>query len=178
MATEPFSSRSIPSGSEPVRGSVPKSAAAGTVSLPGGGFALRVSYANTGSTGFIQRVFDVMVESPQCAYQLLARRLIRLSRMTDRLPWPSNVWVGVSIEHRAEALRADRLREVPAAVRFISAGPLEVEMGGIDQGDHRGLPVLIHNEVALPWPGDRVGGVGQADRKSAVSSSELSTSSP
>jgi protein gp37 len=77
------------------------------------------------------------------------------------------VWVGVSIEHRAEAKRAERLREVPAAVRFISAEPLEVDLGGIDQGDHRGLPVS-----------GCVGRVGQADREPAVSSSALSTSSP
>lgn len=110
-------------------------------------------------TGFIQRVFDVMMETPQHTYQLLTKRPIRLARMADQLPWPSNVWVGVSIEHRAEAWRADRLREVPAAVWFISAkpllGPLEVDLGGIDQGDHRGLPVLTHNEVALPVAGYR-----------------------
>lgn len=39
--------------------------------------------------------------------------------------WPlSNVWLGVSIENRRFVGRADVLREVPAAVRFISAEPL------------------------------------------------------
>ena len=37
---------------------------------------------------------------------------------------PSNVWLGVSIENSRFTWRADVLREVPAAVRFISAEPL------------------------------------------------------
>ena len=36
------------------------------------------------------------------------------------LEWPPNVWMGVSIENRRFVQRADYLREVPAAVRFIS----------------------------------------------------------
>lgn len=43
------------------------------------------------------------------------------SRDADPLP---NVWVGTSIESWRFNWRADRLREVPAAVRFISAEPL------------------------------------------------------
>jgi protein gp37 len=39
--------------------------------------------------------------------------------------WPlQNVWLGVSIENRRFVDRADELRKVPAAVRFISAEPL------------------------------------------------------
>ena len=40
------------------------------------------------------------------------------------LPWHPNVWMGVTIENRRFVHRADYLREVPAAVRFISAEPL------------------------------------------------------
>ena len=86
-------------------------------------------------TDFIKRVFEVMVETPQHNYQLLTKRPIRLARMAMELPWPANVWVGVSIENQAQAWRADRLREVTAAVRFISAepllGPIEVDLAGI-----------------------------------------------
>jgi protein gp37 len=38
--------------------------------------------------------------------------------------WLANLWLGVSIENRKWVGRADVLREVPAAVRFISAEPL------------------------------------------------------
>lgn len=85
---------------------------------------------------FIRRVFEVMVETPQHTYQLLTKRPIRLARMADKLQWPSNIWVGVSIESQPLAWRADRLREVPSAVRFISAEPLlgflELDLTGID----------------------------------------------
>jgi protein gp37 len=37
---------------------------------------------------------------------------------------PSNLWIGTSIENARHTWRADVLREIPAAVRFISAEPL------------------------------------------------------
>jgi len=87
-------------------------------------------------TEFIQRVFDVMAATPQHTYQLLTKRPIRLARMAHELPWPSNVWVGVSIESQPLAWRASKLREIPAEVRFISAepllGPLQLDLSGID----------------------------------------------
>jgi protein gp37 len=84
---------------------------------------------------FIVQVFNVMAETPQHTYQLLTKRPGRLVRMAVKLPWPDNVWVGVSIEAQPLAWRADRLREIPSAVRFISAepllGPLELDLSGI-----------------------------------------------
>jgi protein gp37 len=85
---------------------------------------------------FIQRVFDVMVDTPQHTYQLLTKRPRRLTRMASSLPWPPNVWVGVSVEQQEQAWRVAELRKVPAAVRFISAepliGPLDLDLAGID----------------------------------------------
>jgi protein gp37 len=87
-------------------------------------------------TNFIQRVFDVMVDTPQHTYQLLTKRPRRLVRMASDLPWPPNVWLGVSVEKQAQAWRVDELRKLPSAVRFISAepliGPLELNLAGID----------------------------------------------
>lgn len=73
---------------------------------------------------FIQQVFEVMASCPQHTFQVLTKRAERLSRLAPRLPWPSNVWMGVSIESESFAWRADFLRRVPAVVRFISAEPL------------------------------------------------------
>jgi protein gp37 len=73
---------------------------------------------------YIQRVFDVMVRTPQHTYQVLTKRAERLARLAPRLPWPSHVWMGVSVESPAYRWRIDYLRRVPAAVRFISAEPL------------------------------------------------------
>ena len=85
---------------------------------------------------FIRRVFDVMADTPQHTYQLLTKRPRRLARMAPDLPWPRNVWVGVSVERQEQAWRVAELRKVPAAVRFISAepllGPLDLDLDGID----------------------------------------------
>jgi protein gp37 len=89
---------------------------------------------------FIERVFDVMASTPRHTYQLLTKRPIRLARLASRLPWPNNIWVGVSVEHNAQAWRLDRLREVPAAVRFVSAEPL---LGRLDAVDLSGVDWLI-----------------------------------
>jgi protein gp37 len=84
---------------------------------------------------FIQRVFDVMVETPRHEYQILTKRSKRLAELAKQLPWPSNVWIGVSIEDQRYAFRAEQLRSVPASVRFISAepliGPLRLDLDGI-----------------------------------------------
>ena len=81
---------------------------------------------------FIADVFDTMVRAEQHTFQVLTKRPDRLVALAPSLPWPSNVWVGVSIENRRFVQRADLLREVPAAVRFISAEPLLGPLDGLD----------------------------------------------
>jgi protein gp37 len=73
---------------------------------------------------FIQRVFDTMQHCPQHTFQVLTKRTARLRAIADKLPWPKNVWMGVSVENAAVMHRIDDLRAVPAAVRFLSCEPL------------------------------------------------------
>lgn len=73
---------------------------------------------------FIRQVFEVMADTPQHSYQVLTKRSRRLAQIAGLLPWPKNVWMGVSIEDNRYVFRANHLREVEAAVRFISAEPL------------------------------------------------------
>lgn len=80
---------------------------------------------------FIQRVFDVMKRTPQHRYQLLTKRAERLRDLGHELPWPDNVWMGVSVESPAAASRIDALRAVPAAVRFLSIEPLIARLPGL-----------------------------------------------
>lgn len=89
---------------------------------------------------FIERVFTVMAATPRHTYQILTKRPRRVARLASGLPWPANVWMGVSIETNAESWRADQLRVVPAAVRFISAEPL---LESIDTLDLEGIDWLI-----------------------------------
>lgn len=82
--------------------------------------------------GFIRDVLDVMRETPQHTYQVLTKRAIRARRLSDQLDWPSNMWLGVSVENQAVAHRVDELRRIPTAVRFLSCEPLLGDLGGLD----------------------------------------------
>jgi protein gp37 len=73
---------------------------------------------------FIQEVFRTMQKASWHTFQVLTKRSERLAETASMLNWPPNVWVGVSIETAEYLWRADRLREVPAAVRFLSLEPL------------------------------------------------------
>ena len=65
-----------------------------------------------------------MLEADWHIFQILTKRPRRLARLAAELPWPSHIWMGVSIESDTYVWRADYLRQVPATVRFISAEPL------------------------------------------------------
>jgi protein gp37 len=89
---------------------------------------------------FITEVFDVMRRADWHVFQILTKRHERLAQLAGSLTWPPNVWMGVSIESRRFVHRADSLRAVPAAVRFVSAEPL---LGPLDELDLRGMHWLI-----------------------------------
>jgi protein gp37 len=81
---------------------------------------------------FVKQVFEVIAETPQHTYQLLTKRALRLRRVADQLDWPSNLWMGVSVESADQLNRIDELRQVPASVRFLSCEPLLGPLPGID----------------------------------------------
>lgn len=81
---------------------------------------------------FVRDVFDVIADTPQHTYQVLTKRSLRLVRIADRLGWPANLWMGVSIENADALSRVDHLRQIPAAVRFLSCEPLLGPLDGID----------------------------------------------
>jgi protein gp37 len=86
------------------------------------------------SDAFILEVWKVMRDTPHHHYQILTKRPERMgqlvrSKIADVLP---NVWLGASIENAEVAARADALRTIPAAIRFISFEPLIGPVGAID----------------------------------------------
>ena len=81
---------------------------------------------------YVAEVFDIMRRAHWHVFQILTKREDRMAELGAELPWPANVWMGVSIENRRFVHRADRLREVDAAVRFISAEPLLGPLEGLD----------------------------------------------
>jgi protein gp37 len=80
---------------------------------------------------FVADVFAVMERASWHTFQVLTKRPERLVALAPDLPWPPNVWIGVSIENRRFVHRADLLREVSATVRFISAEPLLGPLDGL-----------------------------------------------
>lgn len=90
---------------------------------------------------FILEVFNTMALTPRHTYQVLTKRPSRLvnTGLTDKILsnlyhltgsglWPSHIWMGVSVENQRYDWRIDKLRDVPAPVRFISAEPLLGDM--------------------------------------------------
>jgi protein gp37 len=86
------------------------------------------------SLDFIRAVWKVMKETPQHNYQILTKRPERMLEVLTQyikevLP---NVWLGTSIENEKVSERVEFLRDVPAAIRFISFEPLIGAVGEID----------------------------------------------
>ncbi len=105
---------------------------------------------------YVGKVFDVMVRAKQHTFQILTKRHERLAELAPDLPWPENVWMGVSIENRRFVHRADCLRQIPAAVRFISAEPLLGPLEGLNlDGIHwlivGGESGARHRAMKLEW---------------------------
>jgi protein gp37 len=73
---------------------------------------------------YIEQVFKVMVAARQHTFQVLTKRSGRMAALARYLPWPENVWAGVSIESAGYVGRVRDLQRVPAAVRFVSLEPL------------------------------------------------------
>jgi protein gp37 len=86
---------------------------------------------------FIRRVFESMASAPQHTFQVLSKRPGRMASVLRQVqpdPLP-HVWVGTSIESDNYVWRADKLREAPAAVRFLSCEPLLGPLPSVDLAD-------------------------------------------
>ena len=81
---------------------------------------------------YIQQVFEVMERASRHTFQILTKRPRRLARVADQLPWPENIWMGVSVESAAHLFRVDFLTSTPAQVRFLSCEPLLGPLDGLD----------------------------------------------
>jgi len=80
---------------------------------------------------FIKRVFQTMADTPHHTYQVLTKRAERLQKVAKHLPWPRNVWMGVSVESSDYLWRIDDLRKTPALVKFLSLEPLLGPLDGM-----------------------------------------------
>lgn len=89
------------------------------------------------SFDFISKVFDVMRRASHHRFQILTKRSGRLLKLSSKLIWPENVWMGVTVENADCRFRIDDLRQTPAVIKFISFEPLldpipNIDLEGID----------------------------------------------
>jgi protein gp37 len=86
---------------------------------------------------FIQRIFAVIEKASWHCFQVLTKRSDRLVELAPSLPWPKNLWMGVTVENSDFLHRIDDVRRVDAIVRFLSFEPLlgpmpQMDLSGID----------------------------------------------
>jgi len=86
---------------------------------------------------FIDKVFGVMFANPWHTYQILTKRPERWIRYIQdnparRLQDQKYIWAGITIEHPDYKNRADILRQIPTAVRFLSIEPCLADMGELN----------------------------------------------
>lgn len=89
-----------------------------------------------------QEAWGIIRQCPNLIFQILTKLS---ERIRDHLPddWGKgypNVWLGVSIENNDYVWRADDLRNIPAAVRFVSYEPA---LGPLDRLDLKGIDWVI-----------------------------------
>ncbi|MCC6489927.1 MAG: DUF5131 family protein [Candidatus Hydrogenedentes bacterium] len=81
---------------------------------------------------YIVQVFDVMRRAEWHQFQVLTKRSERLRELAPELDWPSNVWMGVSVENAKYVSRIDDLRNTGAQTKFLSLEPLLGPLQGLN----------------------------------------------
>jgi protein gp37 len=76
--------------------------------------------------------WEIIRQTPRHTYLVLTKRPECIEDQLP-IPWPwAHVYLGVSIESQAYLWRADVLRGIPAATRFLSCEPLLEDLGTLD----------------------------------------------
>ncbi|MDW7730497.1 MAG: phage Gp37/Gp68 family protein [Bacillota bacterium] len=104
----------------------------------------------------ISEIFDVMREASQHTFQILTKRTKRMLELAPYLPWPDNVWQGVTVEKSKYHYRINDLRKVPAKVKFISFEPLlgpmpEINLENIEWAIAGGESGINARPVDIAW---------------------------
>jgi len=89
---------------------------------------------------YIQRVFGTMRAASWHQFQVLTKRSGRLLAFSEKIDWPTNVWMGVSVESEGYTTRIDHLRKTGARIKFLSLEPL---LGPLDRLDLTGIDWVI-----------------------------------
>ncbi|MFT0140864.1 DUF5131 family protein [Alcanivoracaceae bacterium MT1] len=81
---------------------------------------------------YIDRVMNVIEESPQHAFQILTKRSGRMREYYETRSVPTNAWLGVSVEDKQYGKpRICDLQKIKAKTRFLSIEPLLEDIGRV-----------------------------------------------
>ncbi len=86
---------------------------------------------------YIEEVFRIMRQAHWHRFQVLTKRPGRLVRLSSKLDWAPNIWMGVSVETERYRPRIDDLRATDARIKFLSLEPLlgplpDLNLAGMD----------------------------------------------
>jgi Bacteriophage protein gp37 len=88
------------------------------------------TYHETASFRYVQTIHNLILLKPDVTFLMLTKRPIDAMRFnmvghSYSLPWPDNLWFGVSIENKAVMeSRLNALARIPARHKFLSVEPL------------------------------------------------------
>lgn len=115
---------------------------------------------------FVAAVWKEMQATSQHTFQILTKRPDRMAEITAALPVLPNVWLGTSVESADYLGRIDDLRNVNAAIRFVSFEPL---LGSVAAADLIGIQWAIvggeSGPCSRPMAEEWVGEIEAACRK-------------
>ena len=104
---------------------------------------------------YIEQIFENIRKNPQHIFQILTKRHKRLVELAPSLTWHNNIWVGVSVESQQYVERIQSLKQVTAAVKFLSCEPLlgnlEMNLAGIDWVIVGGESGSTHHLIQSKW---------------------------
>jgi len=66
--------------------------------------------------------WNIIMQTPRHTYLVLTKRPERISKSS--LQWPGHIWLGASVETTRQYRRIEKLRDIPARIRFLSMEPL------------------------------------------------------
>lgn len=82
---------------------------------------------------FLDKILDVIAQTPRHIYQILTKREDRMRDYFSTRSIPQNIWLGVTVENKKSGLpRINKLRDLNAAIKFLSVEPLLEDLGTIN----------------------------------------------
>ncbi|MCD4700796.1 MAG: phage Gp37/Gp68 family protein [Candidatus Aegiribacteria sp.] len=84
---------------------------------------------------FVNKVFKIMAQTKQHAYQVLTKRPERLVEIFNKLEVTPNIWIGVTVESNRHYDRIDSIRRIRPEIRFVSFEPLLTDVNDVNLSD-------------------------------------------